>query len=92
MQRVAVARALASDARVILADEPTGNLDSGRSADILSLLRMAVDEGRRTVMLVTHDLTAARYADRIVNLRDGCIAEDRTVEDRLRVVTGGGDR
>ena len=78
MQRVAIARALASDASVILADEPTGNLDSARSADILALLRKAVDERQRTVLLVTHDPSAARYADRLVHLRDGRIVDDET--------------
>jgi putative ABC transport system ATP-binding protein len=70
-QRVAVARVLASDASVILADEPTGNLDSGRGAELMDLLRTLVDREKRSLVLVTHDMSAAARGDRLVRLRDG---------------------
>ena len=73
-QRVAVARALASKPRIILADEPTGNLDSTTGSEILSFMRMAVDELEQTIVMVTHDPVAAAYADRIVFLADGKVA------------------
>ena len=73
-QRVAVARALASRPRIILADEPTGNLDSTTGTEILKFMRTAVDELGQTIVMVTHDPVAASYADRIVFLADGKIA------------------
>jgi putative ABC transport system ATP-binding protein len=73
MQRVAVARVLASDAHVILADEPTGNLDSSRGKELMDLLRALVDREQRSLVLVTHDAGAAARADRCVRLRDGRI-------------------
>jgi len=76
-QRVALARALASRPAVIFADEPTGNLDSHASSEVLDLLRRSVDELGQTVIMVTHDPDAAGYADRIVELADGRIAGDR---------------
>ncbi len=76
MQRVAVARALATDARLILADEPTGNLDTIRSEEILELLRAASERDGRSVLLVTHDLRAAAYGDRLLTLRDGRIVDE----------------
>ena len=76
MQRVAIARALATDAQVVLADEPTGNLDSARGEEILELLRGAVDCEGRTVVMVTHDVRAAAYGDRIITLRDGRIVDE----------------
>jgi putative ABC transport system ATP-binding protein len=76
MQRVAIARALVIDPRVILADEPTGNLDSQTGEQILTLLRQASNERAVTTVLVTHDLRAASYADRVVILRDGRIQDD----------------
>jgi len=75
-QRVAVARALVSRPAVVFADEPTGNLDSKASADVLALLRSAVDELGRTVIMVTHDPAAAAHADRLITLRDGQIVHD----------------
>jgi len=76
MQRVAIARSLATDARLLLADEPTGNLDRVRSEEVLELLRWASDVDGRSVVLVTHDLVAAAYADRMISLRDGQIVEE----------------
>jgi putative ABC transport system ATP-binding protein len=75
-QRVAVARALASRPAVIFADEPTGNLDSKASGELLSLLRRSVDDFGQTVIMVTHDAMAASYADRLLVLGDGRIVHD----------------
>ena len=69
-QRVAVARALVTEPAVVLADEPTGSLDSLAGEDVLRLLRAAADAGQ-SVVLITHDAPAAAYADRVVRLRDG---------------------
>jgi putative ABC transport system ATP-binding protein len=76
-QRVAVARALVSRPSVVFADEPTGNLDSKASAEVLAMLRQAVDDLGQTVIMVTHDQSAADVADRTVILTDGVIVEDR---------------
>ena len=76
-QRVAVARALASRPAVIFADEPTGNLDSHASGEVLDLLRRSVDDLGQTVIMVTHDPDAAAYADRVIELADGRIVDDR---------------
>lgn len=75
-QRVAVARALVIEPAAILADEPTGNLDSENSAQILKLLRRVVDQWKQTVVIVTHDLSVAKAADRVILLRDGRVVGD----------------
>jgi putative ABC transport system ATP-binding protein len=75
-QRVAVARALISRPTVVFADEPTGNLDSKASNDVLDLLRQAVDDFGQTVVMVTHDANAASFADRLLVLADGRIVHD----------------
>ncbi len=75
-QRVAVARALISRPAVVFADEPSGNLDSRSSSDVLDLLRHAVDDFGQTVVMVTHDAHAASYADRLLVLADGRIVHD----------------
>jgi putative ABC transport system ATP-binding protein len=75
-QRVAVARALISRPSVVFADEPSGNLDSKASADVLELLRQAVDGFGQTVVMVTHDAHAASYADRLLVLADGRLVHD----------------
>src|ERR1700728_1795522 len=75
-QRVAVARALITRPAVVFADEPTGNLDSTASAEVLALLRRAVDDFGQTVVMVTHDAIAASHADRLVVLADGHIVRD----------------
>jgi putative ABC transport system ATP-binding protein len=75
-QRVAVARALITRPKVLFADEPTGNLDSGSSKEVLSLLRRSVDELGQTIVMVTHDAGAAAQADRILFLADGRIVRD----------------
>src|SRR5262249_41528343 len=78
-QRVALARALINTPAIVLGDEPTGNLDSAATREVLGLLRAARDRGQ-TVLVVTHDARVAAAADRIVNLRDGRVA----AETRLR--------
>jgi putative ABC transport system ATP-binding protein len=83
-QRVAIARALVAEPSLILADEPTGNLDSRSSDEIAGLLRQISDEWGRAVLMVTHDPRIAAYADRILFLKDGTIVD----ETRL---SGGGD-
>jgi putative ABC transport system ATP-binding protein len=75
-QRVAVARALISKPAVVFADEPTGNLDSKSSEEVLRLLRQSVDDLGQSVVMVTHDPEAASFADRLVVLRDGRIVHD----------------
>lgn len=72
-QRVAIARALASKPAIILADEPTGNLDSKTSADVIGLLKMTGREFHQTIVMITHDPEIARMADRIVRIEDGKI-------------------
>jgi putative ABC transport system ATP-binding protein len=75
-QRVAVARALVGRPDVIFADEPTGNLDSRSSAEILTFMRQAVDQFGQTIVMVTHDPSAAAYANRVVFLADGRIVDE----------------
>jgi putative ABC transport system ATP-binding protein len=71
-----LARALVTEPAVVLADEPTGNLDSRSAEEILRLLRRTVDEWGRTVVMVTHDARMAAYADRIIFLKDGTVVDD----------------
>jgi putative ABC transport system ATP-binding protein len=84
-QRVAVARALVSRPAVVFADEPTGNLDSKASAEVLQMLRQAVDQLGQTVIMVTHDQEAADVADRTVILTDGLIVEDRRTDAQAAI-------
>jgi putative ABC transport system ATP-binding protein len=74
-QRVAIARALANDPPVLLADEPTGNLDSKRGEEIMNLLRTLHETEKKTIIMVTHDGKLSKYADRIINIRDGKVVE-----------------
>jgi putative ABC transport system ATP-binding protein len=85
-QRVAVARALLPRPDVVFADEPTGNLDSRASADILRFLRTAVDDLGQTIVMVTHDPAAAGYADRAVFLADGRIVDEMDAPTAERVL------
>ncbi|WP_370249146.1 ABC transporter ATP-binding protein [Nocardioides sp.] len=85
-QRVAVARALVSRPQIVFADEPTGNLDSRSGAEVLALLRQAVDEHGQTVVMVTHDPVAAAATDRVVFLADGRVVEELRHPDRDTVL------
>ncbi|MDH4172051.1 MAG: ABC transporter ATP-binding protein [Acidimicrobiia bacterium] len=93
-QRVAVARSLINRPRIIFADEPTGNLDSVSGTEVLGFLRRAVDELDQTVVMVTHDVGAAAYADRVVFLADGHVVDEMhdptsvRLLDRLRQFEG----
>jgi len=85
MQRVAVARALVTNPRLILADEPTGNLDSAASTGIMELLRRGNEKLVVTVMMVTHDPVCASYGQRVIRLVDGRIVEDIDVTETPRL-------
>lgn len=76
-QRVAIARSLMTSPKLLLADEPTGNLDSRNSAEIISLLKKSNRKLKQTILLVTHDMSIAEQADRIICISDGKIAGDR---------------
>lgn len=80
-QRVAIARALASKPAIVLADEPTGNLDTATSHDVLGLLRVVAKQYRQTIILITHDQDIAQLADRIVCIEDGRIVKGSGVDD-----------
>ena len=75
-QRVAAARAMATKPEVIFADEPSGNLDSKSSKELLSFMKSVVDDLNQTIIMVTHDPYAASYANRVIMLKDGRIASD----------------
>jgi putative ABC transport system ATP-binding protein len=81
-QRVAIARALAADPALVLADEPTGNLDTHASDEIAALLRQVANEWGRAVVMVTHDPRIAAYSDRILFLKDGAIADETILEPK----------
>jgi putative ABC transport system ATP-binding protein len=82
MQRVAIARALVIEPEAVLCDEPTGNLDSATSKEILKLLRSLPEPGKRSVVMVTHDAEAAAYGDRVVHIRDGKVDAEEAIVDR----------
>ena len=81
MQRVAIARALVIEPEAVLCDEPTGNLDSHTSSEILTLLRSLPEPGKRSVVMVTHDAEAAKIGDRVVHIRDGLIDTEHAIAD-----------
>ena len=85
-QRVAVGRALASRPEIIFADEPTGNLDSRSGIEILSFMRKAVDELRQTIVMVTHDPSAAGYADQVLFLADGRVVDEMAEPTAAKVL------
>jgi putative ABC transport system ATP-binding protein len=72
-QRVAIARALSSKPAIVLADEPTGNLDSKSSQDVMGLLKVSSEKFLQTIVMITHNEEIAQMADRIVRIEDGCI-------------------
>ena len=80
-QRVAIARALINRPKVLLADEPTGNLDSASARDVMALLRTMHDERGQTIVLVTHDARVAARADRVITMRDGAIANETRLDE-----------
>ena len=80
-QRVAIARALAAKPAILLADEPTGNLDSVTSQDVLSLLKVSSDRFKQTVVMITHNEDIAQLADRIIRIEDGRIKSDGLVKE-----------
>ena len=84
-QRVAIARALVAEPQLILADEPTGNLDTKSSDEIASLLRQVSKQYGRAVVMVTHDPRIAAYADRIIFLKDGKVAEETILEKKSKI-------
>ncbi len=84
-QRVAIARALVNEPRIIMADEPTGALDTRTGAEIMGIFQRLNAEQGITIILVTHEHDVARYAERIISVRDGLIADDQVVKGR-RVV------
>jgi putative ABC transport system ATP-binding protein len=86
-QRVAIARALVNQPSIILADEPTGNLDSQTSNEIIGIMQTLNDQQGITIMLVTHEPNIAQYAKRVILFKDGLVIEDRPVLDRT-LVTG----
>ncbi len=80
-QRTAIARALIHSPKLVLADEPTGNLDSKASQDVMELLTLLNKEEKATMMLVTHDPVAASYCDRIIFIKDGQLCNEVTCKD-----------
>ena len=88
-QRVGVARALVVDPKIIFADEPTGNLDSHTSEEVMRLMQQVVREQRKTLVMVTHDAHLATYADRVFHIRDGKILK---IEDNRKIVIEEGKR
>jgi len=84
-QRVSIARALAMDPAIILADEPTGNLDSKTGKEVIDMLVRLADSKERTVVIITHDAHIAEHAERIVEIKDGRVISDRKNKNRRLV-------
>lgn len=83
-QRVSIGRALINNPAIVLADEPTGNLDSKNSAEILELLKVSNKKYNQTLIMITHDESIALQADRIISIEDGKIAKDQVIRQNLR--------
>jgi putative ABC transport system ATP-binding protein len=88
-QRIAIARALVTEPSLILADEPTGNLDSQAAADFTSLLRETVDRWDRSILLVTHDDRISSYADRVLQMKDGQILNGHIERSGGQIISSG---
>jgi putative ABC transport system ATP-binding protein len=86
MQRVAIARALVTEPEAVMCDEPTGNLDSQTSTEILELLRGVPEPGKRSLVMVTHDRNAAGYADRLIKIQDGRVAGQELLRETADLV------
>ena len=82
-QRVAIARALAANPKVLLADEPTGALDSATSIEVMALIQKINNEGKTKILVVTHEHDIAKMCKRIVHLRDGVIVEDKKIKQNI---------
>ncbi len=89
-QRVAIARALAAKPAILLADEPTGNLDSTTSQDVLSLLKVTSDHFKQTVVMITHNEEIAQLADRVIRIEDGKIRSDGPIRSEKETKKDGG--
>jgi len=87
-QRVAIARSLVNEPAILLADEPTGNLDSRTSEEVMAIFQALNDEGK-TVVLITHEPDIAQFSRRVVTFRDGKVLSDVAVQDRKRAVASG---
>ena len=89
-QRVAIARAIITKSRIVFADEPTGNLDSKTSEEIMDILRGIVIQNGTTLLMVTHDMEKARHADRVIHLSDGMITDTGPMKEYgwIRVLDG----
>ncbi len=83
-QRVSIARALINNPAIVLADEPTGNLDSKNSQEIVSLLTLSNKKYNQTIIMITHDIEIAKVADRIITIQDGCIVKDERKYEDIR--------
>jgi putative ABC transport system ATP-binding protein len=90
MQRAAIARAIVTGPEAVMCDEPTGNLDSKTSLEILELLRSLPEAGKRSLVVVTHDHKAAEYGDRLIQIQDGRVAAEEDLRKRSPALAAAG--